>query len=78
MWIAPYVAEKLRIIEEERLGRLPPRPPERPRPLLRPLVRLTGRTLRRLGAGLELWATPSSQAEHAWEQQREQGRYPGG
>ena len=78
MWIAPYVAEKLRNIEEERRGRLPPRPPERPRPLLRPLVRLTGRKLRRLGEGLELWATASLQAEHPWERHKEQRRHPGG
>lgn len=71
MWRDYYVNEKLRELEAERLGRIPVTPAEpKPRPSaplgtgLRPLVRLTGRVLRRTGEGLESWA--AMQTEEDW------------
>ncbi len=63
-----YVAEKLRQLEEERLTRaLIVRRElidndERPRakPVIGPVVRAAGRTLRRAGEGLEGWAARGS------------------
>jgi len=54
--INPYVYEKLRQLEAE----IQARPPALPRPrrpaVFGPAVRFAGRTLRRLGEGLEAWA----------------------
>ena len=73
MWRDIYVAEKLRDLAADR-GESAPRPTSpASKPKLRPFVRLTGRTLRRLGEELESWAA----AAHP-ERQREQRRYQGG
>ena len=71
MWKDHYVAEKLRDLAAERGERAPLRDAARPKakPKLTPLARFTGRTLRRLGEGLESWAA----AQH--EPRREQRRY---
>jgi len=61
-----WVREQLRMLEEQRLARLPlhlqarvaPRPAERG-PALGALARRAGRLLRRAGEGLEAWAAPS-------------------
>ena len=66
MMMNEYVAEKLRQLEEERLTRaLTVRREligrkERPRakPVIGPVIRAAGRTLRRAGEGLEGWASP--------------------
>ncbi len=58
MWLELYTAEKLRELEEERLGRRSRhlrQVPTRARPLAAPALRRVGRTLRRLGEGLEAW-----------------------
>lgn len=75
MWRDYYVAEKLREMEAARRrgSAAPPPPSSEPRPRLRPLVRLTGRTLRRLGEGLESWAVAAHPERHG-EQRRYQGR----
>jgi len=56
-----YAIEKVRQLETERLGRmqLPP-DAEKPRrkPVFGPLAAGAGRTLRRVGEGLESWANP--------------------
>ena len=62
-----YVAEKLRELENERLSgtfiaakiegkSLTERP--KAKPVIGPALRFAGRTLRRVGAGLEDWAEP--------------------
>ncbi len=75
MWQEQYVAEKLRDLAAERGERAPLHKvvgPKAKRPLL-PLVRATGRSLRRLGEGLESWAA-APQQEQRWEQSRYEGR----
>ena len=59
MLMHPYVSEKLRELEAERARRAPPRLPSTPKPVLGPLARTAGRALRRMGEGLESWATPA-------------------
>jgi hypothetical protein len=56
-----YTWEKLRELERERRTRFPGRIPARSAPRLAPIVRFTGRLLRRAGAGLEGWAEPAAQ-----------------
>ena len=62
-----YVAQKLRELDEERLNQTliaarmeqesgPPKP--KGKPVIGPALRLAGRTLRKVGAGLEDWAEP--------------------
>jgi hypothetical protein len=67
MWANIYVAEKLRELDRERLAHInhvelqklaPPRPPVFGR-----LAAAAGRSLRRAGETLELWATPASERE---------------
>jgi hypothetical protein len=69
MMMNDYVAQKLRELDEERLNRtlLATRlreasRSERPKakPVIGPALRLAGRTLRRVGAGLEDWAEPQA------------------
>jgi hypothetical protein len=73
MWRDIYVEEKLRDLSQERRkpAPLPASPASKSR--LRPFARLTGRTLRRLGEGLESWATAAHQ-EQRWEQPRYERR----
>ena len=56
-----YAIEKVRQLESERNAKrqLPPEP-EKPRrkPIFGPLAAGAGRTLRRVGEGLESWANP--------------------
>jgi hypothetical protein len=68
MWFHLYVAEKLRALDEERLARIDPTELEalrkqRPTALGR-LTAIAGRSLRRFGEALELWATPAGEREH--------------
>jgi hypothetical protein len=56
-----YAIEKTKQLESELLNnkRLPPEPPKpRRRAVFGPLAAGAGRTLRRLGEGLESWANP--------------------
>ncbi len=55
MWFELYTREKLREFEEERRARHRVHPVPAPAPLAAPLLRRAGRTLRRLGEGLEAW-----------------------
>jgi hypothetical protein len=55
-----YVREKLRQFEQEQLTRLALRaggPHPRPTPMIGPVIRGAGRLLRRMGEGLESWAS---------------------
>jgi len=73
MWRDIYITEKLSDLAADR-GEPAPRPTSpASKPKLRPFVRLTGRTLRRLGEGLESWAATAHQ-EQRWEQPRYEGR----
>ena len=67
MMMHEYVTEKLRELDEERLNRTliaarakHDTTTERPRakPVIGGALRVAGRTLRRVGAGLEDWAEP--------------------
>jgi len=62
-----YVAQKLRELDEERLNRTliavrmeqeSGHPKPKGKPVVGPALRLAGRTLRKVGAGLEDWAEP--------------------
>lgn len=57
MLMHPYVSEKLRELEAE-LARSAPAGPA-PIPVLSLLARAAGRALRRMGEGLESWASPA-------------------
>jgi hypothetical protein len=64
----PYAFEKQMEFERERLSRMQtPEPPKRPRKTIwGPLAAGAGRTLRRMGEGLEHWgAPPHAEHEHA-------------
>jgi len=63
MWMHEYVAEKLRELELERAYLLPRLSPEK-NPVFGSAFRVTGRALRRIGEGLESWATPCPPNEH--------------
>lgn len=67
MWNHIYVSEKLRDLEEERALRALQRPPTNKRPVLGPAARGAGRTLRRIGEGLEAWgsAPPARETDPA-------------
>ena len=77
MWRDIYIAEKLRDLSPERDSRKDAAraalafPSRRSQPL-KPFVRLTGRTLRRVGEGLEAWA--AIQHEPSWQRSRCEGR----
>jgi hypothetical protein len=62
-----YVAEKLRELDEERLVRIRiaelKRLPSHRRPVIGRLAIVSGRSMRRLGETLELWATPANERE---------------
>lgn len=70
MWRDEYVTEKLRELEAQRPHTQPQHSTSERRRPLRPLARFTGRTLRRLGESLELWATPSAGPDARWESER--------
>jgi hypothetical protein len=59
-----YALEKLRELEQERLNGRPIAPDQavstvrRRRPVFGPLAQRAGRSLRRLGEGLESWSSP--------------------
>ena len=55
MLIDPYVTDKVRQLEAERARYDAPQP--QPVLLVSPLARAAGRLLRRMGDGLESWAT---------------------
>jgi hypothetical protein len=57
VWNHIYVSDKLRELEEERALRALQRPQPKKRPVLGPAVRRAGRTLRRIGEGLEAWGS---------------------
>ena len=69
-----YVAQKLRELDEERLNRTliaarmeqeSAHPKPKGKPVVGPALRLAGRTLRIVGAGLEGWAEPpTTDSEH--------------
>jgi hypothetical protein len=65
MWYELYTREKLREFEAERRNRRSRHPVPDPAPFAAPLLRRAGRTLRRLGEGLESWgaACPESAAD---------------
>ena len=52
-----YVREKLRELEADR--RALPRLPSTPASVLGPIARAAGRAMRRMGEGLESWASPA-------------------
>ena len=61
MWHEFYAQEKLRELEEERRVRHSRHPVPAPAPFAAPLLRRFGRTLRRLGEGLESWGAARSE-----------------
>lgn len=54
-----YVREKLRELDAERARRALPHPSLTPVPMVGLLARAAGRVLRRVGEGLESWASPT-------------------
>ena len=58
MLIDPYVTEKLRELDSDLARRALPSAGKSPTFALSPVVRTAGRLLRRMGEGLESWATP--------------------
>ena len=57
-----YTIEKLRELEQARMSKLAPGQPRektRRKPIFGPLATGAGRTLRRLGEGLESWGAPA-------------------
>jgi len=64
MWMHDYVAEKLRELELEQANLLPRLAPREKKPIFGSAFRVTGRALRRIGEGLESWATPSLPSEN--------------
>ena len=82
MQMNEYVAEKLRELENERAESLlrmrvaeatarKYRPT--PKPLIGPLLRAAGRTLRRAGEGLEGWGSPEPDRERGLHAERRTG-----
>ena len=59
MLIDPYVTEKLRELDADLARRALPRPSLTPVPMVGLLARAAGRVLRRVGEGLESWASPA-------------------
>lgn len=76
-----YVAQKLRQLDEERLARAltvkraleEERKQPRAKPVIGPIVRVAGRTLRRAGEGIEAWASPSAEPEQRLRAERRAG-----
>lgn len=76
MFVNEYVAEKLRDLDEERLTQATLRHRAEPvhgadaprtKPVIGPVMRVAGRTLRRAGEGLEGWASPGpAEGERRW------------
>ena len=58
-----YAIEKTAEIERQLAERELTRPRPAPRPLLAPALVLAGRTLRRIGEGIESWAAPGAERE---------------
>ena len=58
MLIDPYVTEKLRELDSDLARHAPLSDGRSPAFALSPAVRMAGRILRRMGEGLESWATP--------------------
>jgi hypothetical protein len=68
VWIHVYVAEKLRELDRDRPARTPwaeqlGKPASR-KPPLSWLARAAGRSLHRIGEGLESWAAPNEHVNH--------------
>jgi hypothetical protein len=76
MLMNEYVVEKLRELDEERLTLAAlnnrdkadaGRGMRRTKPVIGPVMRIAGRTLRRAGEGLEGWASPrQSESDARW------------
>jgi hypothetical protein len=76
MFVNEYVVEKLRELDEERLTAAAAKQygmatagetTQRTKPVIGPVMRLAGRTLRRAGEGLEGWASPRQpEGEARW------------
>jgi len=76
MFMNEYVAEKLRDLDEERLTLATLRHSGEPvhrgdasrtKPVIGPLMRVAGRTLRRAGEGLEGWGSPrQAEGDRRW------------
>jgi hypothetical protein len=67
MWVDLYVVEKLRELDDQRVARIPVdelRKLESGRlPVFGRLAASVGRSMRRVGEALELWATPAGERE---------------
>jgi hypothetical protein len=80
MLINEYVVEKLQELDEERLTRAVSRQRGKAlrgagartsKPVIGPVMRVAGRTLRRAGEGLEGWASPRQpESETRWVERR--------
>jgi len=75
MFVNEYVAEKLRELDEERLTQTVHRHRKAAahdedsrgtKPVIGPVMRVAGRTLRRAGEGLEDWASGPGEGERRW------------
>ena len=75
MLIDPYVTEKLRELDADLARRAPLSDGRSPAFALSPVIRVAGRVLRRMGEGLESWATPAipGQSTTAPRRSREEG-----
>jgi hypothetical protein len=80
MLMNEYVVEKLRELDEERLTQavliqrakaVGGRHSSRSKPVIGPVMRVAGRTLRRAGEGLEGWASPRQpESDTRWAERR--------
>lgn len=80
MLMNEYVVEKLRELDEERLTQAVIKQRGKAaqgagirtsKPVVGPVMRLAGRTLRRAGEGLESWASPGQpESETRWVERR--------
>ena len=80
MLLNEYVGEKLRELDEERLtqamikqrhGAIRSAEARTSKPVIGPVMRVAGRTLRRAGEGLEGWASPRQpESETRWAERR--------
>jgi hypothetical protein len=80
MLMNKYVVEKLRELDEERLTRtvvirrgeaVRNAGARRGKPVIGPVMRVAGRTLRRAGEGLEGWSSPRQpESEARWVERR--------
>ena len=79
MLMNEYVVEKLRELDEERLTQavvqrakaVGGRDSRRSKPVIGPVMRVAGRTLRRAGEGLEGWASPRQpESDTRWAERR--------